>query len=95
MSTNSTRQLIGNAVRVNKNSQQHRRPDIQANKPDDTQTHNNKSSHYGHTGRRQGGRRDDHRHHHNRRRHEFHHQNGTDQSNTTSLNQQPCGSNQR
>lgn len=93
VSANSNRQVNGNAGRVNKTSQsqQQRKPDIQANKSDDT--HSNKSSHYGHTGRRQGGRRDDHRHHHNRRRHEFHHhhQNGTEQPS----NQQPCGSNQR
>lgn len=97
VSTNSNRQCNGHATRVNRNSQpqpQQRKPDISANKSDDT--HNNKGSHYGHTGRRQGGRRDDHRHHHNRRRHEFHHhQNGTDQSNATLPNQQPCGSHQR
>lgn len=89
----SHRQCNGNAPRnVNKNPQfQQRKPDTSANKSNDA--HNN--SHYGHTGRRQGGRRDDHRHHHNRRRHEFHHQNGTDQANTTSASQQPCGSNQR
>jgi E3 ubiquitin-protein ligase RNF25 len=89
----SHRQCNGNAPRnVNKNPQfQQRKPDTPANKSNDA--HNN--SHYGHTGRRQGGRRDDHRHHHNRRRHEFHHQNGTDQANTTSASQQPCGSNQR
>ncbi|XP_037033584.1 E3 ubiquitin-protein ligase RNF25 [Bradysia coprophila] len=91
VTTNTNRPINGNAARSNKNPQ--RKPDIPANRSDDSQ--NNKSSHYGHTGRRQGGRRDDHRHHHQRRRHEFHHQNGADQANTTSSNQQPCGSNQR